>query len=246
MAAPNNYDQFDASLLSFDVGSQFDALPREERRALLEEGGFALPFVDRSADPLYEDFGQMDGHGPRGALAEKCEALGDGPGTVTVLDAGCGTGYQALDLARQVISLHDIPASRFLVDAVSDFDFSRLSDDRQTRVAIGAGFINYVVADLNTFKLPSEAYDVAYSYEVLTHNGQPELIMDNVWQSLRPGGVGYLNASGEQAHLERWIERYRRQGGLALSQQIMHPGHAYGLPNRSGQTRWGYKLVKPL
>jgi SAM-dependent methyltransferase len=234
------YSVIEAQLEPFD-GPQFDLSVDRMHPAELE--GYSHGNLDRDYGPLYSAFSQLDGRGPRQTLAEICETR---PGSVAVLDAGCGTANQVTGLVVSVADCFDIDISRFQVDAVSDYDFSRFSRNRMTRVAIGAGLVNYVVGDLNTLELPRGAYDLAYSYEVLVHNGEPERIVDNMWQGLKPGGVAYFNADGSQvARLDRHVNEYRRLGAGVISQEAKLPPWVWVPSECKDDTRQVYKLVKP-
>ena len=53
----------------------------------------------------------------------------------------------------------------------------------------GLDGLSYEVADLNTAKFPSETYDVVYAHASLHHIFQLEHILDEIKQTLKPGGL---------------------------------------------------------
>jgi len=204
--------------------------------------GYQLLDLDRDSGALHEAFYYLDGKGPKYTLAELCARQN----TVTVLDAGCGTGNQLVSLFQQTIIIEGVEPERLLGDAVSDYDFSRFGEKRRTRVALGAGLVNYAVLDLAAEKLPPSSYDLAYSYEVHLHNKRPERIIDNVFQSLKPGGVMYFNTDGRQLEqVNAHVKQYRQSGTEVLSGEII-PTYGWLPPNRKHETRHAFKLTRPL
>lgn len=219
-------------------GPQYD----EVRPSAADLQGYRLRHLDRDNGILYEAFHHLDGKGPKGSLRELCARQK----TVSVLDAGCGTGNQLVSLIIQTAIIEDIDPERIFGDAVSDYDFSKLSRDRLTRVAIGAGLVNYAVLDLATYRLPPQSYDLAYSYEVLMHNERPGVIIDNIAQSLKPGGVAYFNTDGSQVgQVDAHMEQYRQAGAEVLSGEINPPAYAWFPPELAGETRHAFKVTAP-
>jgi SAM-dependent methyltransferase len=53
----------------------------------------------------------------------------------------------------------------------------------------GLDGLTYEVADLNTAKLPKETYDVVYVHAALHHVFQLEHVLDQIKQTLKPGGL---------------------------------------------------------
>lgn len=88
----------------------------------------------------------------------------------------------------------------------------------------GLDGLTYEVADLNTAKLPNETYDVVYVHAALHHVFQLEHLLDQIKQTLKPGGLfviyEYIGPSQMQfprrdleladAFLNAIPERYRR------------------------------------
>lgn len=57
----------------------------------------------------------------------------------------------------------------------------------------GLDGLTYEVADLNTAKLPKETYDVVYVHAALHHVFQLEHLLDQIKQTLKPGGLFVVN-----------------------------------------------------
>jgi len=102
---------------------------------------------------------------------------------------------------------------------------------RKTAQAEGLDDLSYEVADLNTAKFPPETYDVVYAHASLHHIFQLEHVLDEIKQTLKPGGLfvvyEYIGPSQMQfprrdleladIFLKLIPERYRkfqRRGGI--------------------------------
>jgi 2-polyprenyl-3-methyl-5-hydroxy-6-metoxy-1,4-benzoquinol methylase len=59
---------------------------------------------------------------------------------------------------------------------------------RKTAEAEGLEGLTYEVADLNTTKFPPETYDTVYAHAALHHVFQFEHLLDQIKQTLKPGG----------------------------------------------------------
>lgn len=160
-----------------------------------ELAGYMRHELDRDSGCLQVEFGEIDGTSPASIIFENYERQG----SVAVLDAGCGTGRQLHDLLEQVQERRDINPDLLFADGVSDHDFSEVSKYADVRLANQMGRINYVVGDLKDPNLlPPNAYDLAYSYEVLIHNEDPMQIVRTILDALRPGGTMFFNAATYQ------------------------------------------------
>ena len=60
---------------------------------------------------------------------------------------------------------------------------------RKTAEAEGLDGLTYEVADLNTARFPVETYDVVYAHASLHHVFQLEHVLDQIKQTLKPGGI---------------------------------------------------------
>jgi SAM-dependent methyltransferase len=155
--------------------------------------GYQYADLNRDSGALWEAFGPIDDMGPHGVLADIYHRQGH----ATVLDVGCGTGRQLQSLVTQAVNTFGLDPSKIFADGVSDYDFSRIGQPN-TLVAIQSGQVNYTVLDLGEKPLPSQSYDLIYSYETLVGAPEPAVVVDTIWQALRPGGVAYFNLNGEQ------------------------------------------------
>jgi len=99
---------------------------------------------------------------------------------LTVLIAGCGTGYEAIDMARMDPSL-----------SVTAVDLSRASLAFAQRKAGELGVSNIVFrhGDILALDRLGETFDVANSTGVLHHMADPDAGLASIVGVLRPGGV---------------------------------------------------------
>lgn len=202
----------------------------------LETGQFRAPYFDPdNIDPArlhgysYHELnrGIMTFNGrfsPIGDPLHAIDEIADRQEYITILDAGCGTGRQLYEMVEGATRMFQIDQRRILADGVSDYDFSDMADDKEARRAYVSGALNYHVGDLNTMELPEGSYDLAYSYEVLVHNEEPNRIVENLWRALRPGGSAYFNAEANQIPaISETIEAIKTVGGKVLSTEAEVP-----------------------
>jgi SAM-dependent methyltransferase len=94
----------------------------------------------------------------------------DEPAPIRILDAGCGRDAHELELelagARHVVGI-DISAAALAENP--DLD-------------------ERIVGDLETYPLPPDTFDLAVCWDVLEHLRRPDLALDNLTRSLKPGG----------------------------------------------------------
>ncbi|TGX52845.1 class I SAM-dependent methyltransferase [Sphingomonas gei] len=97
-----------------------------------------------------------------------------------LLVAGCGTGYEALDLARMDSSL-----------SVTAIDLSRasLAFARRKADALGIANIRFVRGDILALAALGERFHIATSTGVLHHMADPEAGLASIAGVLPPGGV---------------------------------------------------------
>ncbi|MEN3977097.1 methyltransferase domain-containing protein [Emcibacter sp. SYSU 3D8] len=142
--------------------------------------------------------------------------MADIPRGAHCLDAGCGGGDVALDLARRAG-----PSGRIVG---IDLDETKLEIARAEAVAAGAA-IEYRAADIAA-PLPGP-FDVVYMRFLLSHLTAPAAALANVFAALVPGGLiiaedvdfrGHFSHP-ESAALDRYVDLYcrvvRRRGGDA-------------------------------
>lgn len=175
--------------------------------------GYDHPALDRSMGAVNRDFLHLDGQG----IVKSFKQLYVKNGSIAVLDAGCGTGNSLWELIS-ASHHHGGDLANIAADAISEHDFSLHSHSKHPRQAIMAGDIAYWIADLTRMDLPQQAYDLIYSYEVFPHITKPQLVIDSLWQALKPGGIFYFNIAGEQTtDVAEVLPAIREQGGGILS-----------------------------
>ncbi len=108
----------------------------------------------------------------------------------TVLVAGCGTGFEPIDMARMDPSL-----------AITAMDLSRASLAHGMRVAedLGLTRVQFVQGDILALDKVRARFDVVTSTGVLHHMARPEDGLARLAGVLRPGGVVRLGLYSERA-----------------------------------------------
>ncbi len=165
--------------------------------------------------------------------------------TLVLLQAGCTTADDELDLARLRVTGSDLTVS--LVD----------DDSRITRAAVLAqpSLAGSTLGDLRTVSLPPRSFDIVHCALLLHRISNAELMLDRfvealkpgglllvqlvdrdcavgfldrvlprplramVWRSLRPGTPGPYRAVYEQVVSARGIQHYVLQRGLVIAQR---------------------------
>src|SRR5262249_51586449 len=99
---------------------------------------------------------------------------------IKALSVGCGFGVIERRLRRQDICqlLHGVDIAPTAIETAA-----------KTAQAEGLDGLSYEVADLNAAKFPSETYDVVYAHASLHHIFQLEHVLDEIKQTLKPGGL---------------------------------------------------------
>jgi SAM-dependent methyltransferase len=88
-----------------------------------------------------------------------------------VLDAGCGRARGYVDFPGAHITGVDI-------DPVA--------------LSLNTGVDEKIVGDIQTYPLPADTFDAIVCWDVLEHVPHPELALENLARSLKPGGTLYL------------------------------------------------------
>lgn len=99
---------------------------------------------------------------------------------IKALSIGCGFGVIERTLRR-----HDFCQLIHGVDVAEN----AIETARKTAEAEGLDGLSYEVADLNAAKFSPETYDVVYAHASLHHIFQLEHLLDEIKQTLKPGGL---------------------------------------------------------
>jgi len=107
------------------------------------------------------------------------DALEIAPGS-TVADVGAGVGYHSLRLSKRVG-----PEGRVLA---TDIQPQMIRMLKQNARAAGVRNVEAVLSTQRDAKLPAEAVDLILMVDVYHECSDPEAVLDNLFQALRPGG----------------------------------------------------------
>ena len=134
-------------------------------------------------------------------------------GPLKVLIAGCGTGFEAIDLARMDPTLE-----------ITALDLSRRSLAYGLRMAedLGVGTIAFRQGDILDLADAPATFDVATSTGVLHHMDDPVAGLRAIGQALRPGGVVRIALYSERARgpVIAAHRRIREQGLTATPEGV--------------------------
>ena len=118
-------------------------------------------------------------------LAEKTN-----PSDLTFLEIGCGTGRFAFHIAQHVNKYIGVDISQGMVDEAE----KNLSSLSNKEIILGDG--------VSLSKIENDSVDVVFSYAVLQHIYEKEVVFNYLKETLRvlkPGGVAKLNLLGNNA-----------------------------------------------
>jgi SAM-dependent methyltransferase len=104
---------------------------------------------------------------------------------IRVLDIGCGEGFDLNQAYQWILKSH------------AD-EYWGLEPDEHVTPPAGL-FDRHFEALMETADLPPNAFDVAYSYQVMEHVAEPQAFMSAVHRCLKPGGV-YLFITPNRRH----------------------------------------------
>jgi 2-polyprenyl-3-methyl-5-hydroxy-6-metoxy-1,4-benzoquinol methylase len=99
---------------------------------------------------------------------------------IKALSVGCGFG-----IIERILRRHDFCQLIHGVDVAEN----AIESARNTATAEGLHGLTYEVADLNMAKFPAETYDAVYAHAALHHVFHLEHLLDQVKQTLKPGGL---------------------------------------------------------
>jgi 2-polyprenyl-3-methyl-5-hydroxy-6-metoxy-1,4-benzoquinol methylase len=99
---------------------------------------------------------------------------------IKALSLGCGFG-----VVERILRRHDYCQLIHGVDVAE----GAIEGARQAAEAEGLQGLTYEIADLNTTEFPPETYDAVYAHAALHHVFQLEHLLDQIKQTLKPGGL---------------------------------------------------------
>jgi SAM-dependent methyltransferase len=229
--------------MDYIIASEY--VETSEKRAPWDNlAGYSRRELDRDFGMPNGEFMSLDGDGILQTAVKQYAKYGE----LSILDAGCGTANQLFTLVEDLTDHRGVPRNDINAVGVSDIDFSRDSEWWMPRAAVAEGDITYGIGDLQTEKLLPEQFHLIYSYEVMFHNEEPQLIVENLWNALKPGGVLYFNAGASQMmKLNPTLNQIAEDGGT-IDYGEAKPPYAMRIeadndPNFEGRDL--YRIAKP-
>jgi SAM-dependent methyltransferase len=153
----------------------------EEKSKLQGWYWLAHPTVRARVNTLISGDVWVDAYGRLGHwLAERGELVPLGRS----MSLGCGFGGLERDLAN-----------RGMIREMDAFDLAQgaILEARRLALEAGYGWINYQVADLETYDFPEGHYDAVFAHSSVHHVERLEGLCAAVRRALRPGGIFHLN-----------------------------------------------------
>jgi 2-polyprenyl-6-hydroxyphenyl methylase/3-demethylubiquinone-9 3-methyltransferase len=147
------------------------------------------------------------------------------------LDAGSGSGLFSLAARRLGASVHSFDYDPQSVACTRALRQRYAGEDAQWHVEEGSVLDAQYLASLGSF-------DIVYSWGVLHHTGQMWTAMDNVSQSVKPGGRLFISIYNDQGGISRYwtgVKRLYNRSALARALLI-----AVYIPYFIG-LRWVYR-----
>jgi ubiquinone/menaquinone biosynthesis C-methylase UbiE len=135
------------------------------------------------------------------------EKLADG---IDVVDVGCGTGLAMMHLAER------FPNSRF---TGIDFSVEAISNARGIAEKRGLRNVKFEVHDAAKWK-PKAEFDLVFTFDAIHDQARPDLVLENIRQSLRPGGVYLMQDIAASSHVQNNAEH--PVGPLVYTISCMH------------------------
>ncbi len=112
------------------------------------------------------------------------------PGS-SVLELGCGSGWLTVGMAQRGAQVRGLDIGNKAIEIARTY--------YESVKGTIAGSATYEVADLNKVDLPVERYDVVVAKGVLHHLLNPKGLVDQIHQTLRPGGLLWIcDINGEE------------------------------------------------
>lgn len=113
---------------------------------------------------------------------------------IDVLDAGCGSGFALVEMARR------FPASRF-----TGYDLCEDALAAGRRASEGLANIRFESRDLTGFD-EKDRYDLVTSFDAIHDQKDPQGLLDGIHGALREGGIYMVQDIGGSAYLENNLD----------------------------------------
>lgn len=176
-----------------------------------------------------------------------------------VLDAGCGLGSIALDLAPNLVPGRVVGI---------DFDAGQIEVARRSAAERELHNAQFVTSSVYEIPFPDASFDAVYSVAVLMYLRQPGRALSEMRRVLRPGGLAavidddhttvvmspdcagvslfmrlfgrMIAHEGGDPHYSRHLRRLMREAGFARTQGVAHAPEVYG---DAASTRWAAEVA---
>ncbi|MDZ4656305.1 MAG: class I SAM-dependent methyltransferase [Bythopirellula sp.] len=116
---------------------------------------------------------------------------------INVADLGCGSGLALMHLAER------FPKSQF---TGLDFSIEAISNARGIAEKRGLRNVQFHVQDAAKWKLKHEL-DLIFTFDAIHDQARPDLVLENIRQALRPGGVYLMQDIAASSHVDKNIDR---------------------------------------
>ena len=130
------------------------------------------------------------------------DCVPDGGG-LEVLDVGCGSGANSIELARKGHRVHGVDVSEAAIARYRSHGF----DGRVADIESGLGY-------------PDNSFDLVFCSEVIEHLTCPEVLASEIGRVLKPGGMLVLSTPNSAF----WPYRVLGMFGYTVS-ELQHPKH---------------------
>ena len=141
-------------------------------------------------------------------------------GGKNVLEIGCGTGIDSVEFARNCAN-------------VTSIDFADESVKRTTETCGEAGLTGSVLLrPANATELPSDSFDLIYSYGVLHHISAVDKVLEEITRLEKPDGQGIFMVYNKDSLLNAYSILFLHRGEgdeheLATRYSERKPGNPY-------------------
>jgi ubiquinone/menaquinone biosynthesis C-methylase UbiE len=137
------------------------------------------------------------------------------PNAKVVCDLGCGTGYTAINIAKESTEVFALDAS---------FEMCRLARENAREAGVQ---LSVIQADMRTFQLPKPVDVVLAEFDVLNHldaKSSLTAVAESVSRALVPGGYFYFDVNTCKVFQTAWpqVKGFAEQGDTVF---VPHGGY---------------------